>query len=138
MVATTADLRARRWYHHFLGAHIVHREGREQIGRLPQGVGDPWQLAGLVDVTLKVVGGFDLIGDPVQPGDAFYLGFDGSVLGSIDACRQPAGERTLHAMYPLHAGKADSSLYKFATFLGAIALVVSEADRAFPTPFSSA
>lgn len=37
MVATTADLRARRWHHHFLGAHIVHLSAR---GEIPDAVVD--------------------------------------------------------------------------------------------------
>lgn len=31
MVATTANLRARRWYHHFLGAHVLHLSARGDV-----------------------------------------------------------------------------------------------------------
>lgn len=46
-----------------------------------------------------------------------YLDHAGEVVGRTDACESAPGERTLHAMYPLHAGKAGSALYRLAVFL---------------------
>ncbi|MQA92004.1 MAG: hypothetical protein GEU90_17570 [Gemmatimonas sp.] len=51
-----------------------------------------------------------------------YLGAAGQVLQKTDACALPPGERALHAMYPLHAGKANNATYKFLTLLGGFAL----------------
>lgn len=51
-----------------------------------------------------------------------YLDAAGDVLAKTDACVLPPGERTLHALYPLHAGKANSGVYRFVVFLGALAL----------------
>ncbi len=51
-----------------------------------------------------------------------YLDTDGGILGSVDACAQPAGQKALYAMYPLHAGKAGSELYRLLVFLGGIIL----------------
>lgn len=51
-----------------------------------------------------------------------YLDAAGRVLQKTDACAATATERTLHALYPLHAGKTPSGVYKLLTFLGGIAL----------------
>jgi uncharacterized iron-regulated membrane protein len=51
-----------------------------------------------------------------------YLGPTGDVLERTDACLLPPGQQALHAVYPLHAGKVDSSVYKLLTFLGGLAL----------------
>lgn len=53
-----------------------------------------------------------------------YLDPTGDVLQKDDACGVPAGQRALHAIYPLHSAKADSAIYKLVAFLGALALVV--------------
>ena len=53
-----------------------------------------------------------------------YVDGAGRLLGSIDACALPPGERAVHAFYPLHAGKTESALYKLAAFLGALALAM--------------
>lgn len=51
-----------------------------------------------------------------------YLDDAGRTLQRTDACTLPPGERALHAVYPLHAGKAGSGLYKLLVFLGGLAL----------------
>lgn len=51
-----------------------------------------------------------------------YLDPAGRTLQRTDACALPPGERALHAVYPLHAGKAGSDLYKLLVFLGGLAL----------------
>ncbi|MGH7504537.1 MAG: PepSY-associated TM helix domain-containing protein, partial [Longimicrobiales bacterium] len=51
-----------------------------------------------------------------------YLDGSGAVVGRTDACVLPPGEKTVHAMYPLHAGKAGSGLYKLVAFLGGLTL----------------
>jgi uncharacterized iron-regulated membrane protein len=53
-----------------------------------------------------------------------YLDGKGRVLGRIDACALPPGERAVQAFYPLHAGKAGSGAYKLLVLLGALALAV--------------
>ncbi|HEX2166513.1 MAG TPA: PepSY-associated TM helix domain-containing protein [Longimicrobiales bacterium] len=53
-----------------------------------------------------------------------YLNAAGEVLAKSDPCVMPVGERTLHASYPLHSGKTESGLYKFAVFLGGVILAV--------------
>lgn len=60
----------------------------------------------------------------LHPNGRSYLYLDGAggVLAKTDACALPPGERTLHTLYPLHAGKAESGVYKFIVFLGALAL----------------
>jgi len=57
-----------------------------------------------------------------------YVDARGEELAAIDACALPPGEKAMHAIYPLHAGKASSSLYKFVTFLGAVALAILSAS----------
>lgn len=59
-----------------------------------------------------------------------YLDAAGETLLKTDACDLPPGERTLHAMYPLHSGKADSHAYKLLTFLGGIVLALLSAGGA--------
>lgn len=54
----------------------------------------------------------------------------GSAIHHVDACTLPPGERTLHALYPLHAAKLSSPLYGFATFLAGMALAVLSASGA--------
>ena len=51
-----------------------------------------------------------------------YLDADGGVLARSDACAMPPGQRVLQSMYPLHAGKADSAVYKLLTFASGLAL----------------
>ena len=53
-----------------------------------------------------------------------YVDGAGRLLGSIDACDLPPGEKAVHSFYPLHAGKTESGLYKLAAFLGALALAL--------------
>jgi len=57
-----------------------------------------------------------------------YLDGAGRLLQRTDACALPPGERAVHAMYPLHAGKADSGLYKLAVLFGAVALAALSAS----------
>jgi uncharacterized iron-regulated membrane protein len=68
----------------------------------------------------------------LHPNGRSYAHVDatGRLLGSIDACDLPPGERAVHAFYPLHAGKADSHAYKLATFLGGVALALLSASGA--------
>lgn len=51
-----------------------------------------------------------------------YANAAGRIVRTTDACELPPGERAAHALYPLHAGKAGSAVYKLAVFLGALAL----------------
>jgi uncharacterized iron-regulated membrane protein len=53
-----------------------------------------------------------------------YLDVDGRVLRKTDACASPPGEKALQAMYPLHAGKTQSGVYRFLTFLGGLGLTM--------------
>ncbi|HET7274747.1 MAG TPA: PepSY-associated TM helix domain-containing protein [Longimicrobiaceae bacterium] len=53
-----------------------------------------------------------------------YLDAAGNLLQKTDACALPPGERAVHAFYPLHAGKADSAVYKLAVFIAAVALAI--------------
>jgi uncharacterized iron-regulated membrane protein len=53
-----------------------------------------------------------------------YLDGAGRLLGRIDACALPPGERAVQAFYPLHAGKVSSGAYKLLVLLGAVALAV--------------
>lgn len=48
----------------------------------------------------------------------------GEIVESRDACSAPAGDRAVQSMYPLHAGKTGGPVYKFVSFLGALALGV--------------
>lgn len=59
-----------------------------------------------------------------------YLDGAGRILQRTDACALPPGERTVHAIYPLHSGKTPSDLYKLATFLGGLALAILSASGA--------
>jgi uncharacterized iron-regulated membrane protein len=51
-----------------------------------------------------------------------YLGAGGELLEKTDACAMQPGQKALHALYPLHAGKTGGQLYKLLTFLGGLAL----------------
>lgn len=51
-----------------------------------------------------------------------YLDLAGDLIEKSDACALAIGQRAAYGMYPLHAGKTGSGVYKFATFLGALAL----------------
>lgn len=53
-----------------------------------------------------------------------YLDLAGEVVRTADACALAVGDRAANAMYPLHAGKADSAAYKLAVFLGGLALAI--------------
>jgi uncharacterized iron-regulated membrane protein len=53
-----------------------------------------------------------------------YLSVSGAVLQHTDACALPPGERAVHALYPLHSGKTDSSVYKMLVLFSAVALAV--------------
>jgi uncharacterized iron-regulated membrane protein len=66
----------------------------------------------------------------LHPNGRSYLHLDaaGRVLRKDDACGIPPGQAALHALYPLHAGKADSALYKLLTFLGGLALAALAAS----------
>jgi uncharacterized iron-regulated membrane protein len=68
----------------------------------------------------------------LHPNGRSYAYVDGSgrLLGSIDACALPPGERAVHAFYPLHAGKTSSALYKLAAFAGALVLALLSATGA--------
>lgn len=59
-----------------------------------------------------------------------YLDHKGRLLQKTDACTLPPGQVALHAIYPLHAGKAGSQVYKLLVFLGGIALAVLSATGA--------
>src|SRR5690606_31060202 len=66
----------------------------------------------------------------LHPNGRSYVDLDagGSVAHVVDACALPTGERAAHAMYPLHAGKADSSIWKLGVFLGGVALALLSAS----------
>ncbi len=66
----------------------------------------------------------------LHPNGRSYVDLDatGTIARVIDACALPSGERAAHAMYPLHAGKADSPLWKLSVFLGGIALALLSAS----------
>lgn len=51
-----------------------------------------------------------------------YLSLEGDVIERVDPCLNGPGEKLLHATYPLHAGKADSAVYKLLVFLGGLVL----------------
>jgi len=51
-----------------------------------------------------------------------YLDAAGAPLERTDACVGAPAERVLHALYPLHAGRAGSEVYRALTFLGGLAL----------------
>ena len=57
-----------------------------------------------------------------------HLGASGEVLRKDDACGIPPGQEALHALYPLHAGKAGSAAYKLVTFLGGLTLAALAAS----------
>jgi uncharacterized iron-regulated membrane protein len=59
-----------------------------------------------------------------------YLDGAGTVLRTVDACTQPPGQRSLHALYPLHAGKSGSGPYKAAVFAGGLVLAWISASGA--------
>ena len=59
-----------------------------------------------------------------------YLDAGGRVLKSVSACDQPAGQKALYAVYPLHAGMLDSGAYAVLTFLGGLALTLVSATGA--------
>jgi uncharacterized iron-regulated membrane protein len=59
-----------------------------------------------------------------------YTDGDGAVLARQDACAAPPGQKALHAVYPLHAGKAGSGAWTLAVFLGGLALTLVSATGA--------
>jgi uncharacterized iron-regulated membrane protein len=59
-----------------------------------------------------------------------YVGAGGGVLRAVDACDQPAGQRALHAVYPLHAGMLDSRAYELLVFLSGLVLALVSATGA--------
>lgn len=59
-----------------------------------------------------------------------YMTGSGRVLRSVDACGQPAGQRALYSVYPLHSGKTDSRSYKLLVFLGGLTLTLISATGA--------
>ena len=56
-----------------------------------------------------------------------YTDASGTVLQRTDACASPPGQKALHSVYPLHAGKLDSATYKMLTFLGGLVLAIISA-----------
>lgn len=66
----------------------------------------------------------------LHPNGRSYVLLDGAgqVVQTIDACGLPPGERALHALYPLHAGKTGGAVYKLLTFLGGLALAALSAS----------
>jgi uncharacterized iron-regulated membrane protein len=66
----------------------------------------------------------------LHPNGRSYLHLDaaGRVLRKDDACGIRPGQEALHALYPLHAGKAGSALYQLLTFLGGLALAALAAS----------
>ena len=68
----------------------------------------------------------------LHPNGRSYLDLDGTgrILRRSDACVLPPGERATHALYPLHAGKADSGAYKLAVFLSGLVLAALSASGA--------
>jgi len=66
----------------------------------------------------------------LHPNGRSYVFADGAgrVVASTDPCQGPPGERALHAVYPLHAGKTPSAIYRFVTFLGGLALAFLSAS----------
>lgn len=68
----------------------------------------------------------------VHPNGRSYLYTDasGRVLKRTDACVSPPGQRALHSVYPLHAGKMDSATYKILVFVGGLALALVSATGA--------
>jgi len=48
----------------------------------------------------------------------------GEVLKKVDPCSGPPGQTALHALYPLHAAKIGSQIYKIAVILTGLALAV--------------
>ena len=57
-----------------------------------------------------------------------YVGGGAGNVRTTDACVLPPGEKAVHALYPLHAGKTESALYKLATFLGGVVLAILSAS----------
>lgn len=66
----------------------------------------------------------------LHPNGRSYVSLDaaGAVVEATDACALPPGERTAHAIYPLHAGKTDSAVYKIAVLIGGAALTILSAS----------
>lgn len=66
----------------------------------------------------------------LHPNGRSYAYVDGSrtVIDTVDACAMAPGERTVHAFYPLHAGKTGGPVYKLAVFLGGLALALVSAS----------
>ncbi len=60
----------------------------------------------------------------IHPNGRSYLYLDaaGGVIERTDACAAAPADRTLHALYPLHAGKTGGEIYRFLTFMGGLAL----------------
>lgn len=69
----------------------------------------------------------------LHPNGRTYVYADGAghIVLRTDPCTTQPGERALHAIYPLHAGKTQSELYKLATFLGGLVLSVLAASGGF-------
>jgi uncharacterized iron-regulated membrane protein len=69
----------------------------------------------------------------LHPNGRTYVYADGAghIVLQTDPCTTQPGERALHAIYPIHAGKTQSALYKLVTFLGGLALSVLAASGAF-------
>jgi uncharacterized iron-regulated membrane protein len=53
-----------------------------------------------------------------------HLDAAGGLVDRADACALPPGERAVHAMYPLHAGKTGGAIYKLLVFCGALSLAI--------------
>ena len=51
----------------------------------------------------------------------------GRVVGRVDACALPGGERAANALYPLHSGKTGGAAYRPVVLLGALALAALSA-----------
>jgi len=65
----------------------------------------------------------------LHPNGRSYVYVDGrGHVTTANACALPPGEKAVHAMYPLHAGKTESALYKFIAFLGAVVLAILSAS----------
>jgi len=58
----------------------------------------------------------------------YMNGASGDVVRRDDACAMPPGERTMHATYPLHAGKLDSGWFKLVVLLGGLVLAALAAS----------
>lgn len=68
----------------------------------------------------------------LHPNGRSWIFVDGSgaAVHHVDACDLPPGERTLHALYPLHSAKLSSRAYEAATFAAGLALAILSASGA--------